>query len=144
MSWEIYKKSQGYYTRVGTVIGAGLLAALGCYALYSKLDGIIPGKTITPVVKAWIQAGVPAVLFGVLGWAIFKAVNMPKWADFMIATEGEMKKVSWSSKKEIVTSTKVVILTVIVMAILLTLVDVGFTWVFTKIGVLQVMGLVGL
>ena len=68
-----------------------------------------------------------------------KLVNNVRMADFMIATEGEMKKVSWSTKKEIISSTVVVVITVAMMAILLGVVDVTFSWFFTKIGVLKIV-----
>jgi len=106
-------------------------------ALYNTLDGLTFENAN---LKSWIRAGVPAVSFVVLGWAIFKAVNMPKFADFMIQTEGEMKKVSWSSRKEIMASTKIVIVTVVILAIILAVVDFGFAELFQKIGVLKVMG----
>ena len=142
MGLKIYKKGQGYYTRMGTAIGAGFLAALGCWSLYSKLEGISAGEgeLISSNVKSWIQAGVPAALFLGLGWLIFKLVNTPRFADFMIATEGEMKKVSWSTKKEIITSTKVVIITVFILAFMLAVVDYGFAKIFEWVGVLKVMG----
>ncbi|MBN1846041.1 MAG: preprotein translocase subunit SecE [Sedimentisphaerales bacterium] len=140
MALEFYKKGQGYYTRLGTAIGAGVLAVLGCYSLYQKLDAITPGDTITPNVKVWLRAGIPAAVFAVLGWLVFKIVNSPRSADFMIATEGEMKKVSWSSKKEVINSTKVVIVTVIILSVLLAVVDFGFAKLFQWIGVLKVMG----
>ena len=139
MGLEFYKKGQGYYTRLGTALGGGILSGLGCYALYNKLEGLATGETITPSAKSWIQAGVPALLFAVLCWAIFKLVNKARFADFMIATEGEMKKVSWSTKKEIYSSTKVVIFSVIIMSILLALVDVGFARLFQIVGVLKVI-----
>ena len=138
-AFRIYKKGQGYYTRMGTVIGSGVIAALGCFSLYGKLDAIRTGGSITPSAKTWLQAGIPAVVFVALGYLIFKLVNTPRWADFMIATEGEMKKVSWSSKKEIIASTKVVIITVILLAVLLAVVDVGFSYLFKALGVLKVM-----
>ncbi|MCP4709719.1 MAG: preprotein translocase subunit SecE [Planctomycetes bacterium] len=59
----------------------------------------------------------------------------------MIATEGEMKKVSWSSRKEIMSSTLVVIITVAIMALLLMAVDLGFSYLFYEIGVLKVFKL---
>ena len=55
----------------------------------------------------------------------------------MIATEGEMKKVSWSSKKEIVGSTKVVIVTLLIMGAILFLVDLFFSYFFKLINVQQ-------
>jgi len=137
VSLSFYKKGQGYYTRLCTALAGGLLAGLGCLALREKLSGITPGAIITASVKPWFQDGIPLVIFAVLGWLIFKLVNMVKFADFLIATEGEMKKVSWSSKKEIVTSTKVVIFTVIVMALLLAAVDFGFYQLFAWIGVIK-------
>jgi preprotein translocase subunit SecE len=139
MALELYKKGQGYYTRMGTAIGSGLLVALGCYSLYQKLDGITPGKIITTNLKVWLQAGIPALVFLVFAWIVFKIVNSHKSADFMIATEGEMKKVSWSTKKEIISSTKIVIVTVLMMAALLAVVDIGFAKFFQIIGVLKVI-----
>jgi len=119
---------------MGIALGLGLLSVLGCWSLYNKLDGI---TSLTPTAKVWVQAGVPAVLFLVLGWAIYKVLNTPKYADFMIATEGEMKKVSCSSKKEIITSTKVVIWTVLILSVLLAAVDFGFQVLFRFIHVLK-------
>ena len=139
MRLAFYKKGQGYYTRLGTALGLGVLSVLGCYALYRRLGGIQVGETITAQVRTWIQAGVPAALLGVLAWLVFRAVNHPKFADFMIATEGEMKKVSWSSKKEVIASTRIVLITVILLSVLLGVVDVFFTWVFQWVGVLKMV-----
>ena len=139
MGLEFYKKGQGYYTRLGTAVGGGVLSALGCMALYRKLGGIRTGEAITPAVKTWIQAGVPVLLLAVLAWVIFKIVNSVRCADFMIATEGEMKKVSWSSRKEIIGSTKVVIVTVFIVAVLLAVIDWGFANFFEIVGVLKVI-----
>ncbi|MBE3143370.1 MAG: preprotein translocase subunit SecE [Planctomycetes bacterium] len=46
-------------------------------------------------------------------------VNNPNIADFMISAEGEMKKVNWSTRQEVVASTIVVISVVIILAVLL-------------------------
>ena len=136
MGLEFYKRGQGYYTRLGTALGLGAIIALGSWSLYNALDAITPGEVITSDIKVWIRAGVPALLFLVLGWVVFKLINAPRFADFMIATEGEMKKVSWSTKKEIATSTKVVVFTVFTLAVLLGVVDSVFHMVFVKIGLL--------
>jgi len=50
-----------------------------------------------------------------------------------------MKKVSWSTKKEIIASTKVVIFVVVLMGLLLAGIDLIFMWFFRSIGVLQVI-----
>ncbi len=51
----------------------------------------------------------------------------------MIAAEGEMKKVSWSSRKEIAVSTFIVIVLVILLAVFLGVTDLGFQVVFEKL-----------
>ncbi len=61
-----------------------------------------------------------------------------KAGDFMIATEGEMKKVNWSSKREVVGSTKVVIMFTLLMAMLLFVVDLVFQALFKALNVLKV------
>jgi preprotein translocase SecE subunit len=74
---------------------------------------------------------VPAGLFVILALVIFWLVNKSSVADFMISAEGEMKKVSWSSKQEITVSTFIVIAVVVIMAALLGTTDVGFSAIFT-------------
>ncbi|HEW79409.1 MAG TPA: preprotein translocase subunit SecE [Phycisphaerales bacterium] len=74
---------------------------------------------------------VPAGLFVALGILIFWLVNKPAIADFMVVAEGEMKKVSWSSRKEIVVSTSIVIVVVIFMAVLLGVTDLSFQLFFS-------------
>jgi len=55
----------------------------------------------------------------------------------MIATEGEMKKVSWSTRHEVVGSTKVVIMFTLLLAVALFVVDLVFQRAFSWIGVLK-------
>jgi len=47
-----------------------------------------------------------------------------------------MKKVSWSSRKEVVGSTKVVIVTTLIVAMILYGVDIMFRLFFIRLGVL--------
>ncbi len=119
---QVYKRNQGKYTRLTTGIAAMGLGAWGCYALAQKLGGYR--------INTYFRFGVPLALLVLLGLLMFWVVNRPKSADFLIATEGEMKKVSWSSKKEIIGSTKVVIITTFIMAAILFLVDVIFANLF--------------
>ena len=53
----------------------------------------------------------------------------------------EMKKVSWSTRKELIRSTKVVIFSVIVLGVFLFMADVMFMLFFSTIKVLQGPGL---
>ncbi|MHC4193214.1 MAG: preprotein translocase subunit SecE [Planctomycetota bacterium] len=122
MAFDIYKRGQGKYTRLCTAFGVAIIVGLGCWALYKRLEATDLGL--------WTVTMVPAGLFVVLGLLIFSLVNRPSIADFMIAAEGEMKKVSWSSRREIAVSTFIVIVVVIVMAVILGVADMGFRLFF--------------
>ncbi|MBL1217964.1 MAG: preprotein translocase subunit SecE [Planctomycetes bacterium] len=56
--------------------------------------------------------------------------------DFCIATEGEMKKVNWTTRREIFGSTWVVIVLALSTAMFLFLADLIFRELFTLLGVL--------
>jgi preprotein translocase SecE subunit len=122
MVFDIYKRGQGKYTRLYSAFGAAIVAGLGCFALYKKLQANDLGL--------WVETMVPVGLFAALGLLIFWLTNKPAVADFLIAAEGEMKKVSWSSRKEIAVSTFIVIVVVILMATLLGITDLGFLFFF--------------
>lgn len=132
MKFEIYKSGQGKYTRLCSAFAWALIVVLGCYTLYTKLQASDP-KSISPQVWIWMQTMIPAGLFVVFGLVIYWLVNKPSIADFMISAEGEMKKVSWSSRREIAASTAVVIIVVILMAIYLGVVDIVFRLFFSEI-----------
>jgi preprotein translocase subunit SecE len=124
--FHIYKRGQGRYARTITLVAVILIGLIGAAALSGKLQG-----TVGPA----LQFGIPAIAAVLLGVVMVWVVNRAKSADFLIATEGEMKKVSWSSKKEIVGSTKVVIVAVFIMSVILYTVDFLFAVFFEFIGV---------
>jgi len=131
MRFTIYKRGQGSYTRLGTAFGLALIVGLGCLRLFDQLRASDFG--LSPNAEMWIQVMVPVLLFVVLSLFIHWVVNKPKIANFMIDAEGEMKKVSWSSRKEIFVSTFIVIIVVIVMAIFLGIADLGFQLFFSEV-----------
>ena len=128
MFFNIYKRGQGKYTRLSSAFTAAVIVGLGCLRLFRKLEATSWG--LSNKASLWIATMVPAGLFVVLTLLIFWLVNKPSIADFFIAAEGEMKKVSWSSRQEIMVSTSIVIVVVIVMAALLGTTDFGFTMFF--------------
>ena len=81
-----------------------------------------------------ITAGVVIVLFGLFTWWL---MNKESIVDFMGATETEMRKVNWPTKKEIVGSTWVVIFGTLFITLILFIVDIGFFWLFSQIGILD-------
>jgi len=59
-------------------------------------------------------------LVAVIGlWFSFRLVNLSRFADFLIAVEAEMNKVSWPTKQELIRSSIVVIFIIFFMAALL-------------------------
>jgi preprotein translocase SecE subunit len=121
MMLKFYKTGQGYHTRLWSAIFCFLVVAIGCYRLYQKLYS---PDTI------WLCTLLPGAICAVGGAVIVWMVNKPSVADFMIAAEGEIKKVSWSSSREIVASTTIVIVVVLLMGFMLVGVDFMFQALF--------------
>jgi len=122
MLTKMYKPGQGKYTRLGTGFAVAAMVAFGCWRLYRILEA--------SDLSLWITTMVPAVIFVLLGGGTYWLLNKPSVADFLIPAEGELKKVNWSSRKEIAVSTLVVIIVVVIMAALLGSTDMVFTLIF--------------
>jgi preprotein translocase subunit SecE len=130
---RVIKPGQGIHVRWGTAMGAGLLALAGAHFIWLQLPAFDFGAY-----QFYVRTLVPVVLLLAVAYLIFWAVGRsPKTVDFFIATEGEMKKVNWSTRKEVWGATRVVIVTVMALAIILCVVDVVFMLFFTQIGVLR-------
>ena len=72
-------------------------------------------------------------------WISFRVVNWPVFADFLIATEAEVNKISWASRKSVVQDTVVVLTTVFLLTVFLFGVDLlwGAILGWEKIGILR-------
>jgi preprotein translocase subunit SecE len=132
--FTIYKKGQGYWTRMGTAIGAAALGVLITWQIYDQVPAFF-ANTDKGRRVALIVAAVFVALYSLLAWLL---MNKPGNADFLIATDGEMKKVNWTSKRELIGSTKVVILFMFSIAIFLFISDQLFNTVFYMIDVLKI------
>jgi len=115
--------------RPATAVAAGIVLAVLCYYVYILLEQHIP-KTFAYKVYAGYAA--PAALFVVLGATAAYYMNRPSVVDFFIATESEMKKVSWSSRAALFGSAMVVIVTVLLLALMIWLADTGIVLVLTR------------
>jgi len=153
--FHIYKKGQGYWPRMGTAAAAGIIAALCIQFLYTHLNVWLyplfdPGTTAamseearaTAVAHAESMtklASMGGCLVFLLGFAglVFWLLNKPDYADFLIATDSEMKKVNWTSRKELMGSTKVVIIFMFLIAFLLFSFDLFFGYLFYFMNVLK-------
>ena len=153
--FTIYKRGQGYWTRMGTAVGALLIGALTAYNLYTYLpalmdfgpseaarktmtaqqigDAVARGARIEQNIAIGVALGF-AALFGFFAW---RMMNKPSNVDFLIATDSEMKKVNWTSRKDLIGSTKVVILFMVFIALFLFACDLLFGQLFKLFGVLK-------
>jgi preprotein translocase subunit SecE len=123
-----YKPLQGRRARLGTAIGLGAILILGLVQLYHHL-GDYPRTT---------QLAVPVVVGVILGWLAYRVVEYPPFVEFLIATEAEMNKVSWTSKDELKRATIVVLVTVALMATFLFGVDFLWQFLLKAIGVIRI------
>ncbi len=118
LSFGLYKRTQGRITRQATFAALAVAVALGCWQLSDSLINYGP---------VW-QYGLSGVLLLVGWYAAFRVVNYPRFADFLIAVEAEMNKVTWPSRKELVRSAIVVLVTIFLLAMILFLYDLFWRW----------------
>ena len=132
----LYKPNQGRVVRQLTFVGATILTLLSVYQiahmdLWRWLFGMMGGDTLRDG-SHWFMM----ILLGFVGvWVCFRTVNYPKFADFLIAVEAEMNKVSWPTKSELWKASLVVIFVIFAMAALLFLFDIVWTYVFEFLGI---------
>ena len=126
--FDVYKRSQGRIVRQVTFAAIALALLIGLYQLVIWLRL----KDISP----WLSYGVPIALAIVGLWAAYRIVNLPAFADFLIAVEAEMNKVSWPSWGELVRWSLVVIVVIFAIGILLAAFDWFWVWIFRLIGLL--------
>jgi preprotein translocase SecE subunit len=87
--------------------------------------------------RVYLQAAIAALVMLAGGGLIYYYVGVkPKTVDFLIATDGEMKKVNWSTKKVIRDSTYVVIGATFLIAGVIALADIVFFKFFQVIHLL--------
>ena len=134
MAFKIYKPGQGYYTRMLSAVGVGVIVLSGVAWLWEKMPTI---RGIPKNQMLYYQGGMAVGVIALFGIIVFFILNKPRIADFMIATEAEMKKVNWPSKKEIIGSTWVVICGTAFIATLLWCINLSFAYLFTQINLLE-------
>ena len=127
---RIYKEGQGKWSR-GIIAGLIMLSAM--FALKQLHDSLPESvETITvPLIGfkldyRFLIHGPILIGAAVLAYWLF---NRPATADFLIDTENELKnKVTWPSRKEEITSSIVVVVTVIVLGTFIFAVD----WILSE------------
>jgi preprotein translocase SecE subunit len=92
------------------------------------------GITILPD----LQFTVPLLLIACTLWFAWRLVNYPTFGDFLIATEAEINKVSWTSRRALVRDTIVVLTTLVLLTVFLFVVDMFWNTLLSReiVGVL--------
>ncbi len=152
-----YKKSQGMRVRRGTMLGILILAACGIWTIISHKSlvyGLPDAATGVANTNFWylripftdkiipfladVRFTVPLLLAAAALWLAWRVVNWPMFADFLIATEAELNKVSWTTRKRLFQDTIVVLVTVVLFTVFLFVVDLAWGFLLSKgLGVLR-------
>jgi preprotein translocase SecE subunit len=140
-----YKRMQGQRVRRGTILGILILAGSGIYTLLNhkiletaaaNWEVTLPftrGKTL--LLLPDVRFTVPLLLAAASLWFAYRIVNFPVFADFLIATEAELNKVSWTTRKRLVQDTLVVLVTMLLLTGFLFVMDsvwikvLSFRWI---------------
>ena len=130
VSTDLYKPMQGWYARAYTAAALGLIVALGIVRVYWNLEESSKAA----------QLGVSAALLAVSAWLLYRLVQYPPFVEFLIATEAEMNKVSWTSRADLYRATTVVLVTVALMSVFLFGVDWLWSYLLQFLGVLKFGG----
>jgi preprotein translocase SecE subunit len=79
-----------------------------------------------------LQFTIPLVLIATTIWFAWRTVNYPTFADFLIATEAEINKVSWASRRALIRDTIVVLTALLLMTLFLFVVDIFWGWLLSQ------------
>lgn len=125
MALELYKPEEATTSR--GLMGVLVMAILGygVFSLYEFLNLEFWRRDLTGGSEELLSLRivVAMVLFVAAGFASYLLANHPRVVEFLIDTEKELGKVSWAPKHEVISSSIVVIVTVVILAIYLGAVD---------------------
>lgn len=125
----LYKRSQGRIARQITFAALAILFGLGAWRMSSYMQD-------TLLIERGAIA-IPSVLGAIGIWFAYRLVNVPSFADFLIAVEAEMNKVSWPTRPELIRSSLVVILLIGFLVGILFVYDVFWRELLQLLGVIR-------
>jgi preprotein translocase subunit SecE len=126
LKFSVYKRNQGRVARQVTFVALALSIAVGVWRLAVMLPLVLAYYELSDDLGG-VRFLIPGLLLAAGIWVCFRVVNTPRFADFLIAVEAEMAKVSWPSRSEVVRSSVVVIFMMFALAGILGLYDL-FWW----------------
>lgn len=125
-----FKYNQGMRVRRATLVAFLAIVGFGIYwAVESRFFGAgtwaydVPPTNYELYVLFQMNITLPVVVTAILMWLCWRLINLPPFADFLIATEAEMNKVSWTTRKRLIQDTIVVLVTVVLFTLFLFLID---------------------
>ena len=121
-----------------SAIALGMLALMGAAWLWDNLKN----ARIAGFEPIYTQTVAFVLVCASAAWLGYYLIGRkPKVVDFLIATEGEMKKVNWSTRREIRGSTIVVIGLTFVIALIISFLDyLVYAPLFTWAKILEAAG----
>jgi len=128
----VYKRSQGRIARQVTFAAMAITIALGLWRLSTTLK---IANWVGDLNDYGFYLWLPGLLLAAGLWIAYRTVNLPNFADFLIAVEAEMNKVSWPGRTELVRASMVVLVTIFVLAAVLATYDVFWAFLFKKLGI---------
>ena len=130
----IYKRNQGRVVRQVTFALIALTLLLAAWKLWAIAQTIDPESALF---FPGVEYVAPGVLLLIGSWITYRAVNVPRFADFLISVEAEMNKVSWPSRTELIRSSLVVIFMMFSLAIILFGFDLTWQVLFKALNVIR-------
>ena len=144
-----YKPEQGRMARMAAFWTLAVLAFYGCASLNEVLAGrvralaepMIEGFPRVPVLGVHLTPAflIAAVVFAATLFLLYRWLERPKSADLLIETEQELRKVTWPTMQEVITSSLVVIAFVLFLMGFLAVAD----WFLARVTRVILFGVIG-
>ena len=132
--FALYKSRQGRLVRRATFVCLVVLCGAGSFALAGQMQGVMADN---PQYAQYVRVGLPLAVWAVFCWISFRAVNVPKFADFLISVEAELERVVWPGTQQVAQATIVVLVVMFSLGIFLTVADFIWKWMFKLIGFIE-------
>ena len=123
----LYKPRQGRRVRQATFFGLVVLTAFGAFALSGQLQDT----------GSFVRVGIPLIVWAVVCWFAFRAVNVPRFADFLISVESELERVVWPGRQQVIQATIVVLVVMFSLGLYLTATDLVWKRLFELVGFIE-------
>lgn len=124
-----YKRTQGRMARQLTFAALAAIVTIGIWRLAVLVPIWFGGLGTAGADYGLLRFVLPAVLLAIGLWACWRIVNIPSFAEFLIAVEVEMAKVSWPSADEVFRSSAVIIFLIFALSAILAGYDLFWAFV---------------